>query len=212
MAPSQSVPTQTAPCNLPARSTGRGKREATNWTGEIMSPLKSTGSRRLRPRILKTRSASTKRSSRPMKKMAFFEPFALEVHRHELCLFVVDVAQRELADRRGEVELPEDRERLVALLPTVPEDVRRQQALLDHRLHGERAGQLVAVHGAVVAVQNRERPDGVELVVEGELLVEVGGARDVARPAGAHVEVVPPGLQAGLHDREVPGRGQGAVS
>src|SRR5450756_9165 len=67
------------------------------------------------------------------------EPFALEVHRHELCLFVVDVAQRELADRRGEVELPEDRERLVALLPTVPEDVRRQQALLDHRLHGERA-------------------------------------------------------------------------
>ncbi len=166
------------------------------------------------------------------------QPLARQEHGHELRLLVIDVAEGQLADRLRELEVHEHRERVVAVLPPVPEDGGREQTLLDHRLDVERAGEVVALDGGVVAVQHQQLLDGVELVVErpgehvahagvdperdhgrrvaleelvveGELLVEVGRAGDLARPAGAHVEVVPAGVETGLHHGDVPRRRQG---
>ena len=68
--------------------------------------------------------------------------------------------------RLGELELAPDAERFVARLLAVAVDTRRQEALLDHRLRRERAGELVPVDGPVVAVEHRQRVDRVELVVQ----------------------------------------------
>ena len=94
------------------------------------------------------------------------EALALEVHRHELGFFVVHVAELETAHRLREVELGEHRQGLVVVFFAVPEDGRRKQALLYHGLGREGAGKLIAVDGAVVAVEHGEGIDRIELVVK----------------------------------------------
>ena len=109
---------------------------------------------------------------------------------------------------------------------------RQDQALLDHGRRREAGRVVEPVAGAAVAVEHGQALDRVELVVEGarehvagagvdaeederrealllelgverQLFVDVGGADDVARAGGGVVEVVGAGLETGLHDVEV---------
>ncbi len=234
--PMAKVPTHTSPLMCPLRSTGRGRRESTNSRGENVAPLNSIGCGLSRPSLRRLRSSSTKPGSRAMKKSACRSPLSPRCSAMSCdSSWSTFHTRRRPAD--GKVELERARQGLVPHQAPVGEALRRQQALLDHRVGREAAGHVVALDGAVVAVEHRQRLDGVELVVEvagedvarpgvdaeehqrrqplvaeacveGELLVDVRRADDVARSAGRHVEVVGACLEARLHDREVEARDQ----
>jgi hypothetical protein len=81
-------------------------------------------------------------------------PFAAQYLRLELGFLWGFVPAPNTPHGSRELELAPHRQGLVARLFAVAEDARGQQALLDHRLGRERAGELVAIHGPVVAVED----------------------------------------------------------
>ncbi len=91
--PSQSVPTQTAPCSLPASSAGCGKREATKRIGETVRPANSTGLALVEAQRAEDAQRLDEAVVEGDEEGRLAQPLAAEELRHELRLFVVDVPE-----------------------------------------------------------------------------------------------------------------------